>query len=228
MAFLDASEPAACASEAASLKAQGFVSMKLGTLHKNDPAKDVARVAAIRDAIGPEGGILLDCFGSRWPVDQTLDFARRLEPYKLTWLEDPLVYDDLDGWARLTRESPVPIATGEWLYSFKSLKELIDRKACNVLILDLPRVGGFSGWKSISDYANGRGIRMANHLMPEISIHAMAATQSAFIVEYAPLAAPLFEQMPSIDQCGELQVPNAPGLGLTFNRDTLVRNHVQG
>jgi len=106
---------------------------------------------------------------------------------------------------------------GEWLYTFADFKEVIDRQACDVLVVDLPRVGGFTGWNKWRPYAGQRGVRVANHLVSEISLHAMLATPTAWLVEYSPSAAALFPHMPIPDAHGELTAPQAPGLGLAFN-----------
>jgi len=204
---------------AAELAAAGFRAMKLGGA-PDDLDGTVARVRAIRDALGPDVGLMVDYF-QRLTPDQARQAGRALEDFGLEWLEDPMPADDLDAHAQLARELQTKVVIGESFYTLERFAAAIERRAADAVMLDLMRVGGFTGWQVIAAYAEANGTPVASHLMTELSVHALAASRTAYMLEYSPWTFRLFQSTPGIDAGGDVRLTEAPGLGLDLDQQAL-------
>ncbi|MDP7398228.1 MAG: mandelate racemase/muconate lactonizing enzyme family protein, partial [Lentisphaeria bacterium] len=94
--------------------------------------RSLAATAAAREAMGPDGAILLDTHGSPTP-ELSVEFARRVAPHRPLFLEEPVKFGSLDALEEVSRKSPVPVATGEKLFTFEQFKPMIDRRSCAFL-----------------------------------------------------------------------------------------------
>src|SRR3990170_6244384 len=104
---------------------------------------DVATVRAIREAVGPEVTILLDANGA-FDAATAIRFCRQLEPLDLTWLEEPVPPDDVSGYELIRRNTTIPLAGGESEFGIFGFRDLIERRAIDVLQPDVSRIGGFT------------------------------------------------------------------------------------
>lgn len=204
---------------AVELVAEGFRAMKLGGA-PDDLDGTLARVRALRDALGPDVGLMVDYF-QRLTPDQAWQAGRALEDFDLEWLEDPMSADDLDAHVHLALELRTKVVIGESFYALGRFAAAIERQAADVVMLDLMRVGGFTGWQAITAYAKANGMPVASHLMTELSVHALAGSETAYMLEYSPWTFRLFQSTPGIDTEGEVQLTEAPGLGLELDRQAL-------
>ncbi len=127
-----------------------------------DPADIGALVAETRRRLGDDAEIMLDAF-ARWDLETTLRVADRIAPYQITWLEEPLPPDDLAGYARLVKESPVPIAGGEHEYLAAGFQRLIDARLHAVLQPDVSWCGGLTTLIEIYNLAREAGVRVCPH-----------------------------------------------------------------
>ena len=103
------------------VRRQGYTAMKWFYRHgptdgREGMEENEALVAAVREAVGPDVEIMTDAWMS-WDVPYTLEMARRLEPYRPRWIEEPVLPDKIESYAEIRRESPVPIAGGEHEYT---------------------------------------------------------------------------------------------------------------
>ena len=119
-------------------------------------------VAAARAAVTPEIDILLDTHGSPTP-ELSLDFARRVAPYRPLFLEEPVKVGSVEALLAVSRRSPVPIATGEKLFTLSDFKPLIERRACAFLQPDLIHSFGISSTLEIAKAAEQAQMLMAPH-----------------------------------------------------------------
>ena len=183
-----------------------------------DLAEDCARVAAVRDTIGSDVALMIDA-NQRWDLDQATTAMAALAAYDPAWIEEPLLADDLAGYAELRRRIATPIALGENLHTYYRFREAIDLGACDVIQPNVVRVGGVTPFRRIAALAADRGVTLHPHLLPEISGQlALALDQEAMVedVEDASfealglLAAP----SPVVIKDARLSVTGAPGLGL--------------
>ena len=124
--------------------------------------RNLQLVKTIRDTVGYGMGLMLDCWMS-WTVPYTLKMAKLLERYEPRWLEEPLLPDEIDGYAELNKCSPIPISGGEHEYTRWGVRELLKRKAVSVLQTDVTWCGGISETLKICALASAEGIPVIPH-----------------------------------------------------------------
>jgi len=124
--------------------------------------KNVELVETIRDAIGYDEELMLDCWNS-WTVPYTIKMARRLERFEPAWLEEPVMPDDIDGYTKLTRRLEIPIAGGEHEYTRWGVRELLSRKAVDILQVDVTWGGGITEMRKICALSSAEGIPLIPH-----------------------------------------------------------------
>jgi len=193
----------------------------------------IACVKAMKEVLGDEVGLALDC-GPGWTVPDAIRLARALEPLNVTWLEDLLTgdyvpYVNADLYREVTRSTSTPIHTGEQIYLRQNFMDLIEQHAVNVIGPDPADVGGIAELKWIAEYADLHGILMAPHGVFDgligLAAHVQVAAtlpQNYIAFEY-PLGRPdwwyeIVEGLPDpIVNQGFVEVWDRPGLGVTFN-----------
>ena len=225
--------PAQMADAVRGYLAEGFTAIKFGWgIFRDDLGQDVELVAAAREAAGPDVTLMVDA-GWMKPsitVRSTLELARRLEPYAITWLEDCLHPEDYRGYETLCRESPIPIAAGEQESTVWGFERLLEADFGYVQP-DLSRCGGLSVAKQIAGLAAAREIQVVPHawltdLLTATSLHFNAWLPHAAFIEFntsqGPLARELFrDPIRLVD--GYLNVPTGPGIGTEPDPDAIER-----
>lgn len=202
--------------EAHGFVAQGFRAMKM-RLGLPDPADDIARVKAVRDAIGPDVKLMADA-NQGLTEAQAIRLGRRLEPFGLTWFEEPLPAWDLDGLARVAAALDTPIASGETEYTRYGFRRMLELRSADILMPDLQRVGGVSEFMRVGHMAESHDIAVSSHLFPETSVQVLGALSNATFLEYMPWFSRLYNETLEF-RGGSAIVPERPGWGFTFNRD---------
>ena len=132
-------------------KAAGFRGAKI-KVGKPHVAEDVARLAAVREAVGDGFELMVDanqCFN----VSEAIRRARAFEPFGLAWLEEPLPAEDLAGHVELAAHTAIPIAVGESLYHPAHFREYLERDACSIVQVDCARIGGITPWLKVAHLA---------------------------------------------------------------------------
>jgi L-alanine-DL-glutamate epimerase-like enolase superfamily enzyme len=211
---------AALTREADELVGRGFraVKMRLGRARMAD---DVEAVRAVRETIGPDVTLMVDS-NQGWDVDYTIRIGRRLEEFGLYWIEEPIPHDDLAGHARIAAALDTPLASGENVYSPQGFREAIEARAFDILMADLERVGGVTGWIRTAALAEAWNLPICSHLFPEASVHLVATAPTACFLEDMPWGVPLFqERLELVD--GMVPVPDRPGLGFTWDEAAVRR-----
>jgi L-alanine-DL-glutamate epimerase-like enolase superfamily enzyme len=218
--FLQLPSDDAFVEAASALTARGFRSLKIDFPHQPGPkGSAMKRIERLREAVGDDIGLMIDCTQG-WTEAQATRWGRELEPYGLTWIEDPLPEADLDGHARLAAALDTPIATGEWAFSAAPLYEWARRRAADVIIGDVLRIGGLTPWKGLAAVTSAHHIALASHLYSEVSQHALAASPTALLLEFADWAFPLLQDPPTITD-GSIVLSEAPGLGFSVDESSL-------
>ena len=210
----------ALAEEAAGIKAAGFRAMKMriGSPSIDD---DVARVAAVRQAIGDDVALMVDA-SRGLTLAHALRLGRALEPFKLAWYEEPLAPYDHEGTGQVARELDTPIATGENEFSRYAFRALLDARAADVWMMDLARVGGISEMRKIAALAAAHDIPVSNHIFTEHSLAVLGSFANCNYVESIDWFSDLFAEQPELEE-GCLRVPDRPGLGFTFDPAAVAR-----
>ena len=191
-----------------------------------DPELDRAHVEAARRGLGQEREVMVDA-GCAWDAETALARAELLAPLTITWLEEPLSQDDLEGYGRLCERSPIPIAAGEGDVTRYGFEELIAR-GLHVLQPDVAFCGGLTVCRQVSRMCGESGPRCVPHCFStgvnlSASLHWMAAT-GGDLVEYClrptPLIRKLVRNMPPLVD-GRVSVPDGPGLGIELDEDIM-------
>ena len=124
--------------------------------------KNIDLVKTIRDAVGYDVELMLDCWMS-WSVPYTIKMMKKLERYELSWLEEPLMPDDIDGYAKISKMLEIPIAGGEHEYTRWGARELLKHKAVDVLQMDVTWAGGITDMRKICALASSEGVPVIPH-----------------------------------------------------------------
>jgi L-alanine-DL-glutamate epimerase-like enolase superfamily enzyme len=189
-------------------------------------------IGAVRRTVGPDFTLMVDLQYAFPDADACLRVIRDWADLDLFFIETPLPSDDLDGYARLAGEQPIPIAAGEWLATRFEFLDLMDRGKVQVAQPDMGRVGGLTEAKRVCDLAKTRGIKIVPHLWKTgISIaaaaHMAAATPHCAFIEFLPanLCESTLRKELVTDELqlvnGLAPVPTRPGLGVELDRSAL-------
>ena len=206
--------------EAQLAAALGFRAFK-ARLGQENLSDDVHRVARLREALPPDSTLMLDAHQS-WDVAAALDAVCELEPFRITWLEDPLIHNDYAGLSRVVHSSPIAIASGENEYLHEGFEQLLDT-GLSYLLVDLERAGGIVEWGRIAETAQKRGVVVTPHLYPHVALQLCGAlTQSERWIEYVDWWDPLMAK-PIEFMDGQAIVADTPGLGFDVNLDAVER-----
>jgi L-talarate/galactarate dehydratase len=206
------------------LVGMGFKQMKMQCGSEPTMSASVDRVRVMRESIGEDVDLMCD-INQLWSVPHAVEVGRRIEPYHLFWLEDPVAHDDYPGLARVADALVTPIAAGEYHYGIVPFRHLLEACSIDVVMIDLLRVGGITQWMKVAGMAEAFNMPVVSHLIPEMHVHLVAAIPNGLTVEYMPWTQRLFEEYPAIED-GKLVVPDKPGLGLEFDRASLQKYQV--
>ncbi len=219
-------EPEALAQEAVELVTEGgFSALKL-RLGRARSGADVAAIEAVRASIGEDVRLMID-YSQALDLAEALSRCHAIDELGLAWIEDPLVYDNLDGYARLTAELDTPIQTGEHFYGPRDLHRAVQMKASDLVMPDFMRIGGVTGWLRAAAIAGASGIPVSTHLYPEVGAHVLRVTETAHWLEWQDWAEPVL-QNPFTVSNGRLEIPNRPGIGLEWDEDFIAAHLVEG
>jgi L-alanine-DL-glutamate epimerase-like enolase superfamily enzyme len=202
----------------------------------------VACVEAMKDVLGDEIGLALDC-GPGWTVPDAIRFARALEHLHILWLEDLITgdytpYVDADLYREVTRATSTPIHTGEQIYLRQNFEDLIEKHAVDVIGPDPCDVGGIAELKWVAEYADLHGVLIAPHgtgdgLLGLAALVQVCATLPAnFIALEYPIGNPawwydIVEGLPDpIVADSFVDVWDRPGMGIELNVDA-ARSHLR-
>ena len=237
------------AGEAEGYRARGFTGMKMKVGrnpstqthlrewlgNKNfcevDPAEDVARVAAVREALGPHGKLMVDA-NCAWSPAMAIEIGRELERYHLYWIEEPVATDDIDGSAKVAAALATPIAGYETELGLYGFRALIDRGAVDIVQPDIAWSGGFSECRRIAAYAQAHNLMVAPHAFAGAvtlvaSLHFAAAIPNALMLEWDQnpngLRDELLKEPLRLEADGTVKVPERPGLGIELDRAAIER-----
>jgi L-alanine-DL-glutamate epimerase-like enolase superfamily enzyme len=202
--------------EAQSFVGLGFRAMKM-RLGLPNPADDIARVRAVRTAIGPAVKLMADANQGQTEA-QAIRLGRMLEEFNLTWFEEPLPAWDLDGLARVAAALDTPIASGETEYTRYGFRRMLELRSADILMPDLQRVGGVSEFMRVGHMAESYDVAVSSHLFPETSLQVLGALSNSIYLEFMPWFSPLYNETLEFAE-GDALVPERAGWGFTFNRN---------
>jgi len=212
--------PEAAAEEAEKLLEGGFRAVKLRLGHPT-LAADLAALRAVRKKL-PDAIELMVDFNQALSVVDALERGRAIDPEGIAWIEEPIRHDDFRGCAGLARELETPVQIGENFSLPEQMAEALAAKACDLVMPDLERIGGVTGWQRAASLAAERAVPMSSHLFPEASAHLLAVTPTRHFLEYVDWAEAILAEPLAIED-GAAVIPDRPGTGVSWDEKAVKR-----
>jgi L-rhamnonate dehydratase len=185
--------------------------------------KNVALVRTAREAVGNDVDLMADAYMG-WDVPYAIAMLKQLEPYNLFWLEEPVLPDNIAGYAEIRNKSATPIAGGEHEFTRFGFEQLMASKAVDYVQLDVNRVGGITEARKIWSLAQARSLTVVPHSQNFHNLHLIMANLNSPLSEYFPLDnrdgdtffCELFDGEPRAER-GHISMSDRPGLGVELN-----------
>ena len=224
--YLEGKTPQKLGEELASYVRQGFraVKIKVGRL---TPAQEEERVAAAREAIGPDIHLMLDVNNAWADLPTALLYCNRFEKYNPYWIEEPFSPDDIDNHSKLASSMRTSVATGEIEAGRWRFKEILEKRAAKILQTDAAVCGGVSEWRRIAQTAASYGVTVCPHWFHDLHAHLVASAPNGRYVEFFPddqvlNFRRLINRQLEIEN-GDLRLPQTPGLGFEFDEKAVAK-----
>lgn len=187
------------------------------------------RIAAVRDAVGPDIDIGLDPHARIFEIGRAAQLCEVVSPYQPFFVEEALRPENYEAMAKLNDKVNVPLATGEMLYTRHEFRELINLQTVDIIQPDICLMGGLWEMKKVAAMAEASYMTVAPHnpcgpIATAVNVHFAASTTNFLILEYHADDAPprrdlVDEPMKLVD--GYLELPDKPGLGIDLNIEAL-------
>ena len=230
--------PEQFAERALMVRERGYTALKFMAVPRTEPvegARSVRRaeslVRAVRDAVGPDIDLMVDLHARTWPA-MAIQYCHAFEPYGLLFFEEPCPTEDIEATAQVTRQSRVPIATGERLVTRWQFRDVLEKRACHVIQPDISHCGGLWEARKIAAAAETHSIAVAPHnpngpVATAVAVHFALATPNWLIQETISGDVPWRDDVVRgavrpVD--GFVQVPSAPGLGIEVDEREAARH----
>ncbi len=245
-------DPSALAEEVGTYAARGYKAVKIkvgrnpevmtNLLHDmpepgyatNSLEEDVERVRLARQAIGPGVGLAIDA-NNAWTPSVALKFMREVEPFDIRWLEEPVATEDIEGSALVAHRLDTPVAGYETETGLPGFRELIARRAVDIVQPDAIWTGGITECRKVAALAQAYGLPVIPHVFSSAvstiaNMHLIASLPNAGLLEFDqnpnPLRSELFEEPIAPAPDGTVKLPDRPGLGVTLNQATIERYRI--
>jgi galactonate dehydratase len=209
------------------LKFDPFGTRSFYTISLEEADLAIARVAAVREAVGPHVDMLIEGH-AKFNVAAAIQLGLRLQSYRPMWFEEPVSAENISELVQVRRRVNIPIAAGEQLYDKFTFFELVRQEAADVLQPDICNCGGFTELKKIAAIAEAQHLLVAPHntngpVGTVASFHAAAALPNFSIQEYhcefyQPWFFDLAPEQPRRTRAS-VPLPTGPGLGINIDED---------
>ena len=198
--------------------AQGFkaIKIKLG----DGAERDLKIVSEVRSIIGPDMALMVDYNQSLSP-DEAIRRIRMIEQYDIHWVEEPVVAEDLQGHAKVRQAVNASIQTGENWWFPRDAEQALSAGACDMMMPDLMKIGGITGWMSVAGMASAASVPVSSHIFIEGSSHVLPVTPTCHWLEFMDFGANILAE-PYVVVDGKV-TPRGPGLGIGWNEDAVAR-----
>lgn len=195
------------------------IKMKVG---RERLSEDLMRVRTLRDLLGPEGQLMVDA-NTAWSVSEALRASRALAEYDVYWLEEPTAEDDVQGYARIQREAPLPVAAGENWHTLGEFEAMISAGGVSFPEPDATNCGGVSGWLKVAHLAEAHRLPVTSHGAHDLHVSLLAAVPNASFLEIHGFGLDSFLVNPVRLSGGFALASERPGHGIEFRWDELRR-----
>ena len=195
-------------------QAQGFrgAKIKIGRPHVSE---DVARLSAVRTAVGPTFDIMTDA-NQGFNRPEVLRRAAAFADLDLSWIEEPLPAEDVAGHRQLRAQTCIPVAVGESMYHPSQFREYLEQGACSIVQPDVARIGGITPWVKVAHLAETFDVPVCPHFLMELHVSLCAGVANAAWVEYIPQLDDITTSRIRVEG-GYAYPPNEPGLGIEWD-----------
>ncbi|MEM9764774.1 MAG: mandelate racemase/muconate lactonizing enzyme family protein, partial [Pseudomonadota bacterium] len=194
-------------------KGHRAIKMKVGRPRLSE---DVAKIAAMRDAFGPDMALMVDA-NMAYTVDAAVRAARAFAEFDLVWFEEPIPPDDPLGHARVLREGRVPVATGENLRSLWDFRVLIETGGVSFPEPDVTNCGGVTPFMKIARLAEAFHLPVTSHGAHDITVQLLAACPNRSYLEAHGFGLETYIEQPLVIEDGHAIAPDRPGHGVSFD-----------
>jgi len=229
-------DPQRFAERAREVVAMGYRALKFDPfgaggleMPREEKHRTVAIVEAVRDAVGPDIELFIEAHGRMSP-STAIDMARRLEPYDPGWYEEPVPPEDIESLVFVKSRVSIPVATGERAHTRYGFRELIERRAADILQPDVIHAGGLLETKKIASMAEACYMTVAPHNSAgpgctAASVHLAACTPNFKIQEcFDDFAEPWVKEAvrgAPVVRDGYFELPQRPGIGIELDEEVL-------
>ena len=235
--FIRAREPEEFAAKAKQTVQLGVKALKWDpfgaahmTISKEQMAKSMDIVGAVREAVGPDVELLIECHG-RFNPSTAVEISRELAQYKVMFMEEPCPPDHIDSTAWVHDHAAVPVAAGERCYGKYHCEELLSKKAVDVMQPDVFHVGGMLEGKKVAAMAEAKHIPVSFHNpsgpISNAAILQLAATVPNFLIHEIMLTDGNFRKLITNEEVvyedGYILIPDKPGLGIEVNEEEILK-----
>lgn len=203
------------------------VKMKVGAASMEE---DIARVKAVREIIGDDIHLMLDA-NCAYFAFEAIEFSKRVEQYNPYWFEEPVMPDDYNGLIKVSKKSPIPIATGENEYTKHGFRDLLSTQAVDILNPDAATLGGITEFIKVCAMAESDSIPLSPHGQQQVHTHLACAIPNVLWAEYYP---PSYDRLINdayinpviLNDDGTISAPESPGVGLDIDFKVLEKYRV--
>ena len=212
------------AQEAELLRKEGdFLALKL-RIGRETTKQDEQALEEVRRGAGEDVVVLSDyntCFSTK----DAMRRCKELDQSGFFWFEEPMKYDNYSELSSLKNSISTPITIGENFHGPRDLHKALESKACDMIMPDLMRIGGVTGWLRAAAIAETYNMEFSTHLYPEVSSHLMTVTPNSEWCEYVDWANPIIKESYQVKN-GDIIIPEKVGTGIEWNEENMSRYSV--
>ncbi|MGF1475836.1 MAG: mandelate racemase/muconate lactonizing enzyme family protein [Geminicoccaceae bacterium] len=203
---------------------QGFNAVKI-KVGRETLEEDLARVAAVRAAIGPATKLMVDA-NYALDVEEAIRRAEAFKVHDILWFEEPIIPDDFAGYGRIADATDVPLAMGENLHTMQEFDLAFDQAKLSFIQPDASNCGGITGWLAVAEKAYARGIPICSHGMQELHVSLIVGRKDPGWLEVHSFPIDVYTTRPLVMEDGLAIAPEAPGTGVIFDWSKLAPHEI--